>query len=390
MELRSSLQKNFTIWIIFCFLLLTVVGMVVLQHMHFTTSSPTEVTQIYRLLENHIKQYQEIIELQIKKEFESILQKYAIEVKKKTEMTPNRTKYLIYKCAGGIGAVHCSGWGNRLVGILSTYMLSMATDRTFGIIMTNPCPLTETLVPNDYRWNFSMSAFGNMSSISIDVRNNNGFTNSLATIDFNARYPQDVVFIAANQDYLHLLQRNGLYKKKIPPWSRGEMYVKVFQSLFKLSPIAQVELDTFLKKARPNPETKLICAQIRIGKNPTIPWDNRVITPPKLVDVIWKFLNETGNNARIFVTADSENIRRLAKTYYGKRSVDTAGPIIHMDKPYRYNKSEVCEGVRKLILDQFVLIKCDTIVISTSSYARIPAMIHGPKNRFFFINGKIK
>lgn len=265
----------------------------------------------------------------------------------------------------------------------------MATERTFGIIMDNPCPLTDTFVPNDYRWNISMSLFKNMSSISIDVRNNKKYTSSLATMDFNAKYPQDVVFILANQDYLPLLQRNKLYKNKVPSWSNNEMYVKMFQSLFKLSPSAQEELDSFLGRARPKPNMKLVCAQIRIGKNPTIPWDNRVITPLKLVDVIWKFLNETDDSS-IFVATDSEGIRQVAKTYYGKRFVDTSGPIIHIDKPYKYNKAKVCAGVRKLLLDQFVLIECDTLIVSSSSYSRIPAMIHGAKNRYLFVNGKIK
>ncbi|XP_052834008.1 uncharacterized protein LOC106881636 isoform X2 [Octopus bimaculoides] len=349
------------------------------QDMYYKAdSSLKRFSRISQLLENRIKQ----------STFQAVLQKNATDVKDKAMMIPKRTRYLIYRCTGGVGAVFCSGWGNRLIGIQSTYFLAKATERTFGIIMTHPCALTEIFTPNEYNWDFSLSMFQNMSSIYLSLRDKKDFTYGLTTLDFNAKYPQDVVYIVTNHNYLSQLQSNKLYKDKVPSKSNGALFTKVYQSLFKLRPSVQEELDSFLRKAKPNPKTNLTCAQIRVGKNPSVRWDSRGTMSDKSLNKIWEFLNETQTDSNIFVTTDSEKVRQLAKTYYGKRIFDTEGPIMHLDKPYGVRK--LCGGLRKLILDQYILVICDKLIVSPSSFTRMPLMMRGTKNCFTLKGDVIK
>ncbi|CAF2699652.1 unnamed protein product [Rotaria sp. Silwood2] len=63
-------------------------------------------------------------------------------------LTPKRRgKYLVYVCHE-----NCGGWGDRLRGIMSLFMLSLMLDRNFRIEITHPCNLTHILRPNLYNW----------------------------------------------------------------------------------------------------------------------------------------------------------------------------------------------------------------------------------------------
>jgi hypothetical protein len=58
------------------------------------------------------------------------------------------TKYLMYSCDSG-----CGGIGDRINGILTLFYVAMTTNRVLLIDHPNPCPLTESLVPNRINWN---------------------------------------------------------------------------------------------------------------------------------------------------------------------------------------------------------------------------------------------
>ena len=305
-------------------------------------------------------------------------------------MNHTREKYLIYRCKGGIGAVHCSGWGNRVVGIVASYILANVTGRVFGIIMNNPCNLTNYLVPNKYNWSIPPERLVGLSSTFMDVRNSRKFTNSLQTINFNDRYKQDIIYIANNHDYHDVLLRNKLYKDRLK-WLRGlnkaKIFKKILPMLFKPHQNIQSRLDAFLGKAKKDKKKILMCAQIRMGKNPTIPWDNRPLNSMNGVQNIWRFFHQHNSTNWIFVTTDSQQVRKQAMSEFKNNSLDTEGEIIHMDKAYRGN---ICRGMGKLILDQWILINCDILVISSSTFGRIPAYIRGtPVGLYLFSRSNV-
>ncbi|CAF3902742.1 unnamed protein product, partial [Adineta steineri] len=50
---------------------------------------------------------------------------------------------MIYSCQS-----FCGGWGDRLRGILSVYILALLTNRHFMIDMNYPCEILKVLQPN--------------------------------------------------------------------------------------------------------------------------------------------------------------------------------------------------------------------------------------------------
>lgn len=298
-------------------------------------------------------------------------------------------KYLIYRCMGGIGVSFCSGLGNREIGIVASYLLASATNRTFGVIMKHPCDMNRFLVPNTYNWTITLKQIQNLTSSSLSVRNNRKFTNSLTKIDFNRIYPQDVVYILNNQEYHLQLFQNKLYRKNLE-WARrlpkNLIYRTILNKLFKLHPNVEKKKVAFLKMARPSLQSKLMCAQVRMGKNPSIPWDNRPMNTMKNVENLWNFFDEKDNASKIFITTDSSAVIRSAKKRFNNRFVTTDGPIIHIDKAYR---GSPCSGMEKLILDQMILKDCDTLVVSSSSFGRIPAYWRNKGSIFLFRGGKV-
>lgn len=310
---------------------------------------------------------------------------------RKTSSVPqtHSKNYLIYRCSGGIGTSFCSGLGNREIGIVASYLLANATNRKFGIIMTHPCQVTNFLVPNTYNWIIPQESIKNRTSRNLYVRNNRRFTESLARIDFNKNYTEEVVYIQGNQEYHKQLLRNKLYKTNLKWMQRlatHRIYQTVMLTLFKLHPNVQKKKDAFFKKARPSAKSKVMCAQVRMGKNPTIPWDNRPMNSLENVLNIWNFFDKRDNKSSIFVTTDSSKVIASAKKHFGARFITTEGPIIHIDKAYR---GSVCAGMEKLILDQMILVDCDTLVVSSSSFGRIPFYMRSKPGGYIFMGGKV-
>ena len=68
----------------------------------------------------------------------------------RSEPSPSsRKRYIIYLCTGNLT---CCGWGDRQHGILSAYLISLVTNRTFGVDMTKPCPIGILFHPRIVDW----------------------------------------------------------------------------------------------------------------------------------------------------------------------------------------------------------------------------------------------
>ena len=58
-------------------------------------------------------------------------------------------RFMIYTCSGsGL----CGGWGDRLRGLYSVYLLSILQNRSFGIEMNRPCPIEKFIRPAVLNW----------------------------------------------------------------------------------------------------------------------------------------------------------------------------------------------------------------------------------------------
>ena len=89
------------------------------------------------------------------------------------------------------------------------------------------------------------------------------------------------------------------------------------------------------------------------------------------VSKVWRFLNNYNDpdKYRIYVTSDSDHIRTEAHERFGNILVDNVGPLVHIDNIK--NSTDVCEGMKKVILDQNILMNCDILLLTFSSFNRV-------------------
>lgn len=312
---------------------------------------------------------------------------------KSTESPTANTKYLVYYCDK---LTRCLGWGDRQRGIMSAYVLAMATNRTFGIVMTKPCMLTKFFVPNKVNWNIDMVDIQHRSAQYFDLISNDMFTKTLNTANLDSLFHADVIYVVTNRWYINPLLKNNRYKRRLKTldrmsWRRS--FAKVMNQMFQHSAYMNKRIESTIKKFIPNNTTKLVCAQIRLGTNPTIPLDFRVRNKYSSVGAVWKFLQKYNDSStyKIFVTTDSQIVRQSAKKLFSKQIVDVEGAIVHVDS-YEPGRDEfACGGFEKALLDQHVLSLCDVLVISRGGFGFNAIYVRKKSSSIFiFHNGKVE
>ena len=300
--------------------------------------------------------------------------------------SPGRLKYISYNCNENF---ECGGHGDRIKGIISTYIWSLITNRKFLINITKPCDLKNFLLPNKINWNEALTKscdltdsneeLSQISVVDLWGLNNNKFKENLKFIDIlKFHEDKDLIILRTNRNYLTSYSRNkyvkiSLLSKGLDPKFLDIPFVmkKIYSDLFKLTPRLQLKYDEFLKRAKPSPKTILICAQVRIGgfllnNNYDLKFINRNDS-----FVYWKFIKENfltkinSSSYRIFITTDTESIEKEAELEFGKNNiVVNSGVNVHVDD----NQVKNCSTVEKIILDFHSLANCDMAVISGSQF----------------------
>ncbi|GAB1603084.1 uncharacterized protein LOC115215651 isoform X1 [Argonauta hians] len=301
-----------------------------------------------------------------------------------------KTKYIIYYC---VGERTCGGWGDRQLGIVSVYLMALAMGRRFGIMISKPCEISAFLRPNKVNWEIDLNELSSLESRYLYLIGNKEYIPLLQWADLETLYPEDALFVTANYDFSNALKMNTRYKEQLF-WalrmSTENIFAKVMNLLFRHNKVLRTNLQRFFAVNIPKPYIQLVCAQIRIGRNPSIPGDEPRNAMSDL-HVVWNFLSKYNNTNRykIFITTDSDEVRTLAAEKFASQFVYNSGEIIHVDKPY-HGKNNVCDNVMKVIMDQYILTKCDTLLVSRSYFGENAAIMRkNKKNTFIFKTGEI-
>ncbi|XP_041355886.1 uncharacterized protein LOC121373355 [Gigantopelta aegis] len=297
---------------------------------------------------------------------------------------PLKDKYLIYICDG---TVSCGGWGDRQRGMIGAFLLAVVTRRRFGIKMTSPCELENFYEPNLVNWTISDSIFNDRYATYINSIDDSDFRFSLQHLDFNEKFPQNVVFIRNNVDFVPALWKNLKYRKHLPNWAqvhyRSARFSKAWKILFKPSWRIQQKYDDVMSQFDQSMARKLVCAHIRIGKNPTIPEDQNQRNPIPSVYIVWHFLSKyiKTPNTRVFIATDAEQVREMAKEEFNADLLTVGGIIRHIDR--QRNLSDACDGFETALLEQKVLIDCDVLVTSESGFSILAADIRNSNKELY-------
>ncbi|XP_071081535.1 uncharacterized protein [Haliotis cracherodii] len=298
---------------------------------------------------------------------------------------PPRTRFIIYLCER---AGRCGGWADRQRGIVAAYLLAIVTGRRFGVNMTTPCDVKLFYIPNIVNWYVRESELLGLSWEVLDW--NNRFDPHEVNHDFNINHPCDVIFLKTNVDSITVIQKRLQYGHLVPEPFRNPNCGKVFHTIWHLlmKPSLHFEesLNTFMSEI---PKTdELVCAHVRMRRNPTIPDDGAQINSLSTVKYLWTFLSKLKNASRVFIASDSMDVRFSARKYFGAREIDTGGLIIHIDRQRR-NPNAIL-GFELALLDQTVLSRCRVLVVSKSGFSVRAAMMSRREQELFeFQNGTV-
>jgi hypothetical protein len=298
------------------------------------------------------------------------------------EKLNTQTKYIQYECK-----TRCGGWSDRLDGIMSALAFALFQNRNFLITITQPCLINNLLESNLIKWDAKKTQ--NSSKVyelnSVDDFKMISRLKTLDLITYLNEY--DLITIRNNQNWLKSFSINPTISHSINQLGYNQSEFRThflmrewYAALFKLKPSLTKRYQEFLKLAKPNSETKLICAQIRLGgsnrKNHATDWKFNERNVTKLV---WEFIRKNflpklspnnKENYKIFVTTDDEDVEKEALEQFGSSQlVINSGDIIHIDRDVR-NLND-CSKIEKTILDFHCLQNCDMAVISKSGFGKL-------------------
>ena len=279
-------------------------------------------------------------------------------------------KFIVDRC---LEHETCNGWADRQCGIVSTYLMAQLTKRYFVINHTKPCRLDSYLIPNRYNWTECSEYISSLpESHSQIVRNakSRRFINAINKTNFDDVFQSQVVFIRTGNKWTDAIISHPKAAVNIP-WAVGKSYSEidklVLDKLFR--PVPKLEKDIRLYMEKVVGPQKLICGHIRVGQNPSIPKDVRRRAGGPNVTMILQFLKQYDIPAKyvVYVATDSDEIRQYVMEHFTSRfTVDM--PIVHVDRFSYRNKSTACEGFYAAFLEQYLLSKCDLLVVTRSGF----------------------
>jgi len=278
-------------------------------------------------------------------------------------------KYVVYECTYEF---LCGGWGDRLKGIMSAYAISLLTNRDLLIYHVKPCLLTHFFEPSIYFLNTSIDY--NQSSKFWNI-NMEGFRKSLSysnAFNLTTKY----ISIRNNLEWIEPLSKNEIYKEKIKELGYTERNFKIqflfknsYAKFFKLNKRLNEKYLKFLKKAKPSNNTKLICAQVRIGDAGGAKFMKR-----ENLKIFWNYIRtnfiKNLTDYRIFLTTDTEYILSEVIKEFGNETVVTnEGPNNHLDFISKIELND--EKMDKTFLDFHSLQNCNMAIISESGFGKL-------------------
>ncbi len=306
-----------------------------------------------------------------------------------SDVCVNNKKYIRFECKKPL----CGGWADRLRGLMSAYILANFTKREFLIDIDHPCSLSLMLQPNVIKWNEKIRChdFGktniknNFTSLRLNKIDDTDFQSFLRNLNIFEYFKDTNLFIVrTNNDWIrefsfnkHLNESIHQFGYKPQNFKLYSFFRKLYNDLFKLTPSLQKRYNEFLKEAKPDNQTKLICAQVRIGgARPNVHHDKQFASLNNS-KYFWDFIRNKflypnpQLKYKIFVTSDTKAVQNECIEEFGKENiVKIDGPFTHIDRDKFVDKND-CSRFDKVILDFHALQNCDIAIIGRGGYGRL-------------------
>jgi hypothetical protein len=293
---------------------------------------------------------------------------------------------------------------DRLKGIVIAYIWALLTNRHFSIDIQHPCPLSELFEPNEVSWNLTIKCHDyytiksminnhHFSTVLVDKMNDFKYLDEFQSIDLTNYFSNvNLIILKANLDYINSLSKNYLLHEKlfslgfvdeIKNFKMSTIFRVIYNKLFKLKPELEKKFNRFKILAKRNNETKMFCAQIRIG---TVVGD-RKFSDRNNTKIFWDFIRNTimknEDNYKLFVTTDTESVAEEAIMEFGEDNVLIIdGLYNHLDVGPK--SARTCKMYYKTILDMHAFQLCDKVVVSRGGYGLMGNFLREyPFNEFY-------
>lgn len=312
------------------------------------------------------------------------------------EENPVFKKTLIYSCRS-----FCGGWGDRLRGILSAYILALLSNRRFLIDMNFPCDIEKGIQPHRVDWTYS-SIFKQKNRTRLTINTmaswqsayRTQITELIRSKDFvRAWFTYDDVVLSTNADYIVHALKNPFVSKQVQHLFNQTSVARVtmenlfpflYEFLFQPSVSVRRRVDVILGAAMNRP---LVCFHIRLGKNPSNQFDYAFRSRENTSQVMMQYVDQHHWNQSeplIFVTSDSSEAIADVLHHYPTSSMTIVGPILHIDR-FDRRTARTCDGFEKVIADFYVLGECQSLFASRSGFSRWAHRRREHFNSNFFI-----
>ena len=212
-------------------------------------------------------------------------------------------------------------FGQRSNASLSTlaiqHLFSLDLFKYLIIDLSTPCRLEESLEPNEVNWLFSSlpSNYSILKKYRYYIEYDMLQFNIFKKINFlKFKSQTDVILFRTGYNLIRNLAKNLKHHDKIKSlgysldkFDLENVFHDWFKKLFKFKSYLELVYQEMLKKLKPTSQTKLICAQIRIGGNE----DKQFVFPNQTI-IFWKQIREKllYNNVyyKLFITSDKSNL----------------------------------------------------------------------------------
>jgi len=263
------------------------------------------------------------------------------------------------------------GWANKMLGILSTFLFALLTERAFI--------LDDAHVASVINWPYNITYDAKkMEGIpSVKYKNFNGcfwkhtnIASFLDRISLEETYPHPVAYYSTNCPIFHWISMNPKYIPKLIELellpqnltvSQNGFYVASALSsvlFYDMNPRIKKKVDLEKEKWKSN-DLFVIGLQIRVGGSGDAHFRTNL-------DNFWKcgrYLAQGRSKVKYFIASDSKEVLKQANTIFPNQVIIYEGNVKHIGRDEKFTQEEI----DKVILDNFLLGECDELVISQQS-----------------------
>lgn len=292
------------------------------------------------------------------------------------------------------------GYGNRIFGLVSAFLISIMTDR--ALVIT--CPILKENMDFPFKGMTDMSSASKADRIESLVYqdtcyfegNDIGETLSKIT-DFNQLSSAPVVHFITNCPLFHWIVKNPEVQRKMQeygivdrngnPLSSFDV-LGFFQNLMRPKPFLKQFIDNKVSQWRKENDI-VIGLQIRVGTPPTGNItssfvDNGYYLRNENFEMIWNHsfsLTKNHNRPKYFLATDSDIVVNMSKTIYKENITFFDGVIIHS------YQDQSPSGIAKVLVDNYLLSETDEIIMTSgSTFGAIAAARKGTIPYYIFID----